>query len=221
MSNKRILLLGATGRTGKLALEQAIARGYQVNCLVRKPEKVKLQNDAIELFEGDTRSEEDLNKAIKRCDAIISVLNISRKSDFPWSPLRTSIDFLSTTMNQVIKVANQNGIKRIVLCSAWGVAETEKDLPAWFRWFINNSNIGVAYKDHGKQEALLEASKMDWTIVRPSGLTNSRKVQQLIESTDNHPKPKLTISRLSVAKYMLSALSNDSLIGSKVVLSAK
>ena len=46
------------------------------------------------------------------------------------------------------------GLRRLVLTSAWGAGETAAEIPGWFRWFIQNSNIGPAYRDHERQEAL-------------------------------------------------------------------
>ena len=134
------------------------------------------------------------------CDGIISALNISRKSDFPWSKLRTPPMLLSDVMKHIISLTEKNGLKRVIVCSAWGVAETEQEIPVWFKWFIKNSNIGVAYKDHERQENELKKSKLDWTIVRPTGLTNFKNQKKIIESYSNEPKPKLTISRKNVAK---------------------
>ena len=62
-------------------------------------------------------------------------------------------------------------------------------------------------------------SDLAWTIVRPTGLTNSKQQQRVLESYENHPKPKMTISRLSVAKYMVNALKDKSLIHKAPVIS--
>jgi uncharacterized protein YbjT (DUF2867 family) len=153
------------------------------------------------------------------CGAVVSALNISRTSDFPWAKLRTPKTYLSEVMQNVVSVAKKQAVRRVVVCSAWGVLETRKDIPFWFRWMIDNSNIGVAYKDHERQEQVLEASNLDWTIVRPVGLVNSKTVQPIKESFGNSPKPLLTISRLSVASYMIESLQNSDAIGKKVVIS--
>lgn len=216
----RILLLGATGRTGKLVLKQALETGYEVNCLSRYSERLQRQ-EGLTAFEGDPRRKEDLLKAINGCDTVISLLNISRASDFPWARLRTPKTFLSDTMKELVPIASDHGIKRLVVCSAWGVAETKDDLPSWFRWFIDHSNIGPAYTDHERQEKLLEDSSLDWTIVRPVGLTNAKSIQDIGETFKNLPKPKLTISRSSVASYLLESLNRDDLIRKKVVISKK
>jgi len=95
---------------------------------------------------------------------------------------------------------------RFIVCSAWGVSEMTHDIPGWFKWLIQNSNIGVAYEDHNRQERIVSVSAFNWTILRPVGLTNSSKEQSVLESFDNHPKPSLTISRKSVAGFLLDSL---------------
>ena len=170
-------------------------------------------------LKGAPEQVSDLENALKDCKGIISALNISRKSDFPWSKLRTPPTFLSDVMKNIILLTTKNGLERIVVCSAWGVAETEKEIPIWFKWFIKNSNIGVAYKDHERQENELKKSKLDWTIVRPTGLTNLKREKKIIESYNNEPKPKLTISRKNVAKFMANALKREELIGQTPVIS--
>ena len=215
----KILILGATGRTGKLILEEALNQDYEVNCLVREPKRIKANHEKLKILKGSPEQISDLENALKGCKGIISALNISRKSDFPWSKLRTPPTFLSDVMKNIISLTEKNGLERIVVCSAWGVAETEKEIPFWFNWFIKNSNIGVAYKDHERQEEELKKSKLHWTIVRPTGLTNFKNDKKVIESYNNEPKPKLTISRKNVAKFMVNALKSNELIGKTPVIS--
>lgn len=214
----KILLLGATGRTGKLVLALALRKGYQVNCLVRNSKRLEEQ-DSIRIFEGNPSKREDLQSAMTSCECIISVLNVSRKSDFPWSGLRTPKKYLSEVMSLLIPLAEKSRIKRIIVCSAWGVAETKKDIPLWFKWFIEHTNIGKAYQDHERQERLLMQSDLNWTIVRPVGLTNTKKEQGIRETFENVPKPALTISRQRVAQYIVDRIDDDKLIKKAVVIS--
>lgn len=215
----KILILGATGRTGQLILKEALNQNYRVNCLVRDPKRINQKNSNLAVLKGSPLSMSDLHKAIQDCDTVISVLNISRTSDFPWAKLRTPPNFLSEVMKNVISLTKKKAIKRLVVCSAWGIAETEKEIPIWFKWFIQNSNIGIAYKDHERQESLLKKSQLNWTIVRPTGLTNFKKEKKVIESYHNQPKPKLTISRKNVAKFMVDAIKREELIGQTLVIS--
>nr|WP_294793521.1 NAD(P)-binding oxidoreductase [uncultured Mucilaginibacter sp.] len=216
----RVLLLGATGRTGKHVLTHLLKAGHVVNAVVR--DKTKLNNNGqLHVFESDDINKTILKHAMQGCEAIISMLNISRTSDFPWAKLRTPKTFLSDAMANIIAVAEEAGIKKVVVCSAWGVHETKKDIPTWFRWLIDYSNIGVAYLDHERQELLLRQSKLDFTIVRPVGLTNSTKEKQVQVSQNNSPKPKMMVSRKNTGAFFVQLLSNTSYSRHAIVISEK
>ena len=216
----KLLLLGSTRRTGRIILEIALKKGYQVNCLSRKTERIK-KRKGLTIFEGNSANENDLKKAIFKCDFVISVLNISRKTDFPWSSLKTPSTFLSDAMSIVIKISKNENIKRISICSAWGVAETKNDIPKWFKWLKDKSNIGIAFQEHEKQEEIIYKSKLNWTIIRPVGLSNSKKEEKIIDNFNNEPKPTMLISRKSLAKYLLQSLTTNHLMEKKVVISKK
>lgn len=217
----KICLLGATGRTGKVVLSQALERGWKVNALVRDPQKVTTQAERLHLIQGTPSNREELSKALTDCQAVVNTLNISRKSDFPWASLRTPERFLSDVASHLIDLLPQKGIERIVFTTAWGVGDSLKDIPAWFRLLIQRSNIGYAYSDHERQEALFEASNLQWTAVRPVGLTNSNRSRDLIVSIDNSPQPTLMISRKRVAQFLLDCLADAAYIGEKPVVSEK
>jgi putative NADH-flavin reductase len=205
----RILLLGATGRTGKLVLEQALDHGHIVHALVREKQKVTIERYNLTLFEGTPRDVTALQRAMQGCEAVLSALNISRKYEFPWSPLRSPKHFLSSTMDKVVTLSQKNHLRRVVFVSAWGVYETKKDLPGWFRWLVNNSSLRHQYHDHERQEEVLRNSTLDWTAVRPVFLTNSKNHREVLVSEDNAPRASLYISRRNLAAFMLDVLEKN------------
>jgi len=205
----KILLLGATGRTGSHLLQESLDRGHIVHALVRDKSKVKIVNENLRVFEGSPSDRDALNKAMTGCESIVSALNISRYNDWPWSKLRSPKDFLSSVMKIIIELAPQHQIKRIVFTSAWGVAETRKDIPGWFRWFIEHSNILYPYEDHARQEDLLKQTSLEWTGIRAVGLINSKRKKKIIVSFNKEPKPRLTVCRLALAAFMLDVLEQN------------
>lgn len=207
-----ILILGATGRTGKWVLKEAVDKGYTVHALVRDKNKCSMASPYLHLFEGTPSDPVALREAIKGCETVISALNISRTSDFPWSPLRTPETFLSKTLTHLINLCEEFSIKRLILISAWGVGDTHDKIPAWFRWTIDHSNIRFAYHEHQRQEDLLQASKLHWTAVRPVGLFNSSKPKVVKTSLNNHPKPSLLISRHNLARFIVDLLQSEAFI---------
>ena len=210
----KILILGATGRTGQQILKEALSNGFKISCLVRSSGKLKdfKDNPNVEIHQGTPANIEDLRVALNGCDAILSALNISRKSDFPWSSLRTPKTLLSDVMQHIITLSTSHPFEHLVVCSAWGVNETIHDIPWWFRATIRWSNIRYAYQDHARQEELLSSVRnFKWTVVRPSGLINRTKMKPIRISFKNEPKPFLTISRKEVATFMLEVLSREDL----------
>ena len=216
-----ILLLGATGRTGRHLLRESLDRGHIVHALVRDKSNVKIVNENLRLFEGSPLDTPILNNAMTGCEVILSALNISRYNDFPWSKLRTPKDFLSSVMKIIIGLAPQHLIKRIVFTSAWGVAETRKDIPGWFRWFIEHSNILYPYEDHARQEELLQQTSLEWTGIRAVGLINSKRKKAIVVSFNKGPKPRLIIGRLSLATFMLDVLEKNLYVRQLPVVSEK
>lgn len=216
----RVLLLGATGRLGNEILETLLERNYRVNCLVRDSSKVK-PNPNLSIFIGTPYKKEDLFKAIEGCDMVLSALNICYKGRTPFSKLRTPKDFFSKVSNSIVEFSNENSkIKKVIVCSAWGVNETNKDIPWWFRFIIKISNIKFVYIEHENQEQIISNSGLNFVFVRPSGLTNSKKNKKVIVSLHNTPKPKLTISRKNVAAKMVDFITDDTYNYQKPVLSA-
>lgn len=214
-----ILILGATGRTGERLLHEALADGYRVTILVRDRRKIGISSGKLTVVERATLDADSLQQAISGCDAVISTLNISRTSDFPWSSLRTPPTFLSDLLTRLIPICEAQHVRRLIVVTAWGANETRQHIPFWFRWLIDYSNIGVAYRDHERQEQLLTQSRLDWTIVRPVGLTNGRDHKPLIETTGNQPKPNLTISRTNVARFLLDLVAGKRYIRQAVIIS--
>lgn len=116
---------------------------------------------------------------------------------------------MSESIKNIILLSSNVSIKRVIVLSAWGVGDTRDHIPGWFRWFIDHSNIGGAYRDHARQEELLASSEVIYTIIRPVGLINCDKVKDTQISFNNIPRPGLTISRNNVARFIIEAMETD------------
>ncbi len=217
----RILLLGATGRTGGHVLEYLLADGLEVHALVRDRSNLGHSRDNLRVFAGSPLDQVALGEASRDCEYVLSVLNVSRKSDFPWAPLRAPSDLMSRTLESVLRLPGRGGLKKIVVCSAWGAKETRNDLPAWFRWSVDYSNLRIAYRDHERQEDVLRASGVDFTIVRPTLLTGAPEGRGIRVTRNNAPKPRLTIGRRSVARFMIRMLTDGGYSRQTVTISAE
>jgi putative NADH-flavin reductase len=74
----KLLVIGATGRTGVEVVQQALARNHHVTAFVRSPENISLKNERLTVLKGDAMDENELFGAIQNHDAVVSTLGTAR-----------------------------------------------------------------------------------------------------------------------------------------------
>lgn len=218
---RRILMLGATGRTGSLALEYALAQGLEVTALVRRPEAVTVQADRLTVVGGSPLNAADVKKALAGCDAVVSALNNNRTSDNPWAKRLSPSLFMTHSIGNCLAAMNEQGVRRIVVLSSVGVNESFGDAVFPMRWLIRNTNLQYTFQDHDAQESELRRSGLEWTAVRAALLTGSTKLKSLVTSYNNEPKPARMISRLHTARYLIDCLDDKTTFGKTPVISER
>lgn len=73
----KVLVFGASGRTGHQIVAQALARKLVVTTFVRKPEKLAVHDSALYVVQGDVADYDGVAAAVMGQDAVISVLGVS------------------------------------------------------------------------------------------------------------------------------------------------
>jgi putative NADH-flavin reductase len=209
-----ILILGATGRTGRLLAREAITENHKVTAIIR--DKTRATINEVIYLEGSPVDGELLNHALKGKDAVVVSLNINRKSDSPFARIVSPPTLISDAVKALIPAMKKNGVSRIISISAYGVGDSWKEMPLIGRWFISLGNIKKAYDDHDRQERVLRESGLDWTIVRPVMLND--EVSGKYTATNGKPSSG-KISRMAVARFILDALESGEYIQQVVSLS--
>ena len=74
----KVVVFGASGKTGVHVVEQALAAGHDVTAFVRTPAKLTIQHPNLSVFQGDVMNAEQVDQAIAGQDAVISALGPSR-----------------------------------------------------------------------------------------------------------------------------------------------
>ena len=110
----KLFIIGATGRTGREIVQQALARGHQVTTFVRSPESITSKNERLTVIKGNAMDENELFDAIQNHDAVVSALG-PREVFKPSSLLHDSA--LATT-----RAMNRSGVKRLVVLSAAAIS---------------------------------------------------------------------------------------------------
>jgi len=206
---KKIAIIGATGRTGKHLVEQVARQNYIPVCLERESSEYNsIKVEPISII-GTPLNYDDVFKALDGCFTVLCALNISRKSDAPWAKVISPANLLEESMKNIAKAMKEHGIKRVITVSAWGVGDSYNEVNWMFRLLINKTNVGVAYNGHEKQERVLQESELDWTAVRPVGLSNEKVSRPTRVSLNGDKKLKMMISRKDVAKFMLDIIDKE------------
>lgn len=200
-SPSKILVLGATGGTGRLIVSQALARGHQVTALVRSPAKASDLKGA-RLVVGDVRDEKALREALKGQDAVVSALGT------PASPFR-EVTLLSTATRALVDAMKAEHISRLVCITGMGAGESAGHGGFLFDRLIFPLLLRKVYADKDRQEAIVRDSGLDWVLVRPAVL-NDKPGRDAIRSLEELSKFQGgTISRADVAAFVLDQLRSD------------
>jgi len=200
-ARSKILVLGATGGTGRLIVSQALARGHEVTALVRSPEKASDLKGA-NLVGGDVRDEAALRNALKGQDAVVSALGT------PASPFR-EVTLLSTATRALVTAMKAERVSRLVCITGMGAGDSAGHGGLVFDRLIFPLLLRKVYADKNRQETIVRDSGLDWVLVRPTVLNDKPgrdTIRTLTDLSDFHGG---TISRQDVAKFVLDQVSDD------------
>ena len=151
-----LVVLGATGATGRLVVEQALAAGHTVNALVRSPAKLTLRNPNLHVIAGQATDPSAVLRALEGADALISTLGGKGS-------------VISDSTQAIVDAAPKAGVGRVVVLSSFLV---ERDRFAPVTRLVTALAMGSMIKDKRAGEKALRESNLGWTIVYASGLTD-------------------------------------------------
>lgn len=163
----RLLVLGANGPTGRRTIRLALDRGYGVAALTRHPETFPLSHPRLRVIAGDATDARTIDSAVADTDAVICTIG----AKFTLGP----VDVYSTTAKNVITAMRRHRRQRLIVVTSEGVDETRERTGLLQRasFTVMRRVFGrTVYDDMMRMEALVLGSDLDWTVVRPPGLTD-------------------------------------------------
>ena len=199
----RVLVLGASGATGRWLVNLSAKARHDVTALVR-PSTPFDAPAGVRVIRGEVLDPAVLATAVEGQDAVASCLGIRRAGRTPWAPLRSPADFTTRVTSSLIPAMSRAGVSRLVAISAGGVAESITQLSMPVRWIVGAGNVGVAYRDLAEMERLLSASRLDWLAVRPVTLMDGPPTGR-VGKVEQYGLFSI-VRRADVAAWMLGAL---------------
>jgi putative NADH-flavin reductase len=210
----QITIFGATGGTGKLLVQQALAAGQEVTAVVRDPARLSTTGSAdqarLEVVRADVMAPAEIAPFIAGRDAVISALGPRPGSREPvCAPGATSI----------IAAMRTAEVRRLVVVSAAGHVVDSADGFAT-RFLVKpilRRLLRRPFADLAATDAIVTASGLDWTIMRPPRLTNGAP-KPYRTAVDHTVRGGSLISRTDLATATLAAAADPTTIGHAIAL---
>lgn len=195
----KILVLGATGGTGRAIVRVAEESGVGVVALVRSKTKAATLA-GVELVEGDARDEALIARALDGCDAVISALGTGIS-------LFGEVTLLSTATRALIAAMERTAVRRLVCITGLGAGDSRGHGGFVYDRIVQPLLLRKVYEDKDRQEDLIRASGLDWTIVRPVMLINGPARGQVRATSDMATAHGGTIARADVGQFVVDQLT--------------
>jgi putative NADH-flavin reductase len=221
-SNRRkdmkILVFGATGGSGRAAVEELLAQGHAVSAFVRQA-PADAGHPGLRYVQGDVMNPADVARAVAGHDAVIVTLGISENpiSVRLFGPARTPSNVRSAGTRNVISAMQQHGVRRLVVQTSYGVGETRHRLRLIDRLFFALL-LKPQIADTEIQNQEVSDCELDWLLVQPVHLTNGAE-NDLPLSSSTGETGVMKLSRRSVGRFLAHAVQNPALTRQTIALS--
>lgn len=212
-----VTIVAATGRIGRLVVDQALAAGHRVTAVARNPVGFPPAVRTVRVDLAAPRPA-DLQAALEGADAVISGLGPRSKKD---------AGITSKGTRAVVEAMKETGVRRIVVVSAAPVSTTaspgrpepprhdpgERFVMRHVLTPFIKVVLRAHYDDLARTEDLLRASGLDWTVVRPPQLKDRPVTGAYRTAMERNLPGGASVGRADVAHFMLAVLDRPDTIG--------
>jgi putative NADH-flavin reductase len=206
---RRLLIVGATGGTGRLVLQNALDRGFEVTALVRDPSRLRVEHPNLTIVPGDVLDLASVEAAMRGQDAVVSALGHKRF----FYPTR----ILSEGTKNILRAMKSEGVKRLVCVTSLGIGDSAGRLGLLYTLFVIPAILPFYFWDKARQEKIIAESEVDWVIVRPGVLTNGAKRGRFRHGTGTGSYSlSVSVPRADVAEFMLDQLESNTYLRAAV-----
>ncbi|WP_345074093.1 SDR family oxidoreductase [Hymenobacter fastidiosus] len=208
----KLLIFGASGATGRQLVQQALDQQFSVTAFVRDPAKFTLAHPNLRVVPGDILQADTVEAAVPGHDAVLSALGVNRN--------QVGETTLSDGTQTILEAMWRHGVKRFICETSLGLGNSRGEESLLFRRLIRPLFLKHVFADKERQEVLIQASPLDWVIVRPAGLTNGPKTGGYkVALSFANARIKGRISRADVADFMLKQVATEAFVGRAVGIS--
>lgn len=197
-----ILVFGATGKTGKEFVVQALQEGHIISSVVRSASAIDFTHPNLVVIKGEVLDLDVQAQYWNNIDAIVSCLGVRH---------RRPTTIYSDGIRNILTAMKLHDIKRIICLSAGAVIIPPKAsfVLKLLTKYVLQPLLKYAYADMLKMEDILALTELNWTIVRPPRLTNGKRKGEYRISVNNPINRPSSITRSYLADYLVNHLTDE------------
>ena len=215
----RVLVVGASRGSGLAVVRRLVADGHEVTAFGRTVQADALPG-GVRVARGDVADASALDRAVAGQDAVVVTLGISDNA-MKVRLLRragTPLDVRSAGTRAVVAAMRRHGVERLVVQTTIGAGESFSSLSlSWKAMF--RVVLADQLRDSDRQEAVVRASGLAWTLVRPVSLHDDMTPSQVVVSSTGEVA-SMEVTRAQVAGVIADALGADHRVGQTLAVSA-
>ncbi len=214
----RIAVIGATARSGRVIIRQALDAGYDVAGLARTPSKLDFEHPNLTLVKGDVRDVESLKAALTGDEVVICMVGFPTPTN-PQEPIG-EVDLYTVMGANLIAAMKAKGNTKLIMASSTGVehrvpneaTEPEGDSmsDAW------RLNARFLYNDMFDMETQIRESGLDYVLLRPGFLVDEPARHDMQFTIDGGTPKQRTITYEDFAEFTLAQVGSDEYVGKAV-----
>lgn len=203
-----VTVFGASGPTGQHLINQLLGMNQAVNAVVRDATKLDINHDDLTVYAADLDDFAAIAAAVKGSNSVLSALGCFE---------REYNTILSDGTRHIVEAMKKNDVDRLVVVTSLGCRESIELIPDVWQEFRTEVVEGWAkeiWADKDRQEEVIEASGLDYTILRPGALTDEPALgdYRLFEQGETLP-PNISISRADLATCMAKIAGDKATFG--------
>lgn len=202
----KLTIIGGSKGTGAKLASLAQAAGNEVTVLSRSGQAP----DGVKVLTGDALDPAAAARAVAGADAVVVTVGGSKGNP----------KHRAAVTRTVIDAMKKQGVRRLMVQSSLGAGDSGSLMPAPLRMAMKVA-LAKPLADHNEQEAAVQASGLDWTIVRPTGLTDKEPAGSWQALQSSEPGTlRGSIPRADLAACMLGLLEDPASVGKAVGVSS-
>ncbi|MFY9829877.1 MAG: SDR family NAD(P)-dependent oxidoreductase [Rhodoplanes sp.] len=202
-----VLIIGASRGIGLATVKRALKAGHSVRAMSRSATAIRLRDPKLEKLDGDARDRDTIERALVGVDAVIQTLGISSDPEL----ILTGTRLFSAATRILVRAMEASTVRRLICVTGFGAGNSRGRGGILYN-LASALLLGRIYADKDVQERIIRRSQLDWTIVRPTILTNGPRTKAYRVLTDPRDWAPGFISRADVADFLVKQIDDTNLL---------